>query len=449
MIYARISEKVERAYRSNVLSSTFDVSFDWFERADDEESDNSPLKLTEFPDDLGSVLVPLAFLDRGQLVSSLTVVDRAGKPALVLPSYEVNLIHLSMARTFVAKIDSGASSTYLSEIEPDFRGLLAHSEPPSLDEIGEIVRRVSELLGAEGDPDLVETFLDYIKDALIFNPVCVAVPLAELSALGWPRISTYVVNLRSPNIEFDPSSRGAGFLSRAGDFVRLALGVGTNRFYVRLGNATRARSYHLEVTGPPGTYLAEQGMITTGATDAGSISISAIVEPPVGQRRAKLYVREVQSPPGSVPTFVAKFVERSPGSFYPASIGLLAVSLLLSVLNSLPSGLRTIDSPGVAPLASLLVALPLGAVALFGIDAYRKYRHPGLLSLFFTSLAFLVSVAAIGLLVLGQTSSLTDRFWATLTLVAWAGFFGAASTWLLRTSIESSRRRGPRRSQGA
>jgi len=163
---------------------------------------------------------------------------------------------------------------------------------------------------------------------------------------------------------------GGSFTERLADHVRLFLGVRPAIVTCSLMESTRCRSYHLELFGPEGTYLARQRLVDAGGSNAREpvkdIKYNWLDR--YGQEYGHLYIRNRH--PGDLRRlqYSAHFYERSPGSIAPAALSAIAAAGLISLAAAIKLIIRE-NSNVPADIVAILLTLPIVAGSWAGIEA--------------------------------------------------------------------------------
>ncbi|UUW90436.1 hypothetical protein [Pimelobacter simplex] len=165
-------------------------------------------------------------------------------------------------------------------------------------------------------------------------------------------------------------SYGQGRRERFSEWVRAQLGVRSVRISIPLASSNRARSYHLEVLGPEGTYLAAQRLIDSKGDWIGT-EVPCKLTPRNGQRFSHLYVsghRDARlgiNARLSTAHYVASFFERPPGQVAAATLvawGGVAVTLLAATARLVEGAV--VESTDVV---AILLSVPAALSAWLGL----------------------------------------------------------------------------------
>lgn len=207
------------------------------------------------------------------------------------------------------------------------------------------------------------------------------------------------------------------------DWLRSILGIPSSIFYFPLANSWRARSYHLQVTGRAGTYLARQGLADLlgeqlDTNDVVPYYATAIdMRPRVGQRHAHLYARSGNTLLSSI-LYETRFYERLPGSTVGPLISSLVSMFAVQLCAAVQLGIA--DDPQHGSLLVLALTVP----AAIGTWAGFSSTGPGrLITRLSTVATIIINVIAAGLfLVLPKADGAKqmvdqDQFWVWTLLV--------------------------------
>ncbi|MBA4247965.1 MAG: hypothetical protein C0444_06690 [Microbacterium sp.] len=439
--YERISERVELGHVSLVrrVSYTCDLlAFRSVVRAG-HPSVNAMERI-----DIGksetSLVVPLQLVRRGSLGGGLRVLDDNGKTASTVSSYDLSIFLISVFRSLVKRIALSSLPLYIKDIEPAVSKALRARTVMDVGAREELLDRFQSLLsGAPGHRvpiELMELLIDW-------HPICVTVPPSRVAKMKWPDSIRFTIErrdnseLRDQTVESDDGDS----VLRALDGLRLLLGVPINRIYVSVADADRARSYHLEVCGPAGTYVARQAFSVMPPEAASEINLEAFVSPRQGQRRARALVTGLERSEGAARAkvfFAVKFFERSPGSFGVTTIASLLLSLAAWLLFVASSNGQAVQQT----VAGVLLALPAAAVALSGLDSRREYRQPSLLSMGLNGAMLFAVSASLFVVLVPLDQALRTDLWRVVVVFASFTLVVSTATWIIRAATERILRNG-------
>lgn len=439
--YERISERVELGHVSLIRRVSYSCDLLAFRAAP--QAKNPGVVVMERVDvgPVGtSLVVPLHLVRRGSLGGGLRVLDEGGKGVSTVGSYDLVILQLGIFRSLVKKIAPMSLPNYVSSVEPDVSaGLRSRTLLPK-GTTAELLARFNSVLGSAAESRVPLRLLELLLE---WHPVCVTVPARRVDEMTWPETIRYTVErrdsrpLRDQTVDNDESD---GVL-RALDGLRLLLGVPINRFYVSLADADRTRSYHLEVCGPVGTYVARQAFAVVPKEASNEVQLEAFVTPRQGQRRARAQVTQVvrsKSASNAKVFFAVKFFERTPGSFGVSTVASALLTLATWLLFFASLNAQTLPPT----VAGFLLTLPAAAVALSGLDSRREYRQASLLSMGLNGAMLLAVSASIFVLLVPVEAELGIEVWRVIAVCASFTFLVSVATWSARASTEQRLRRG-------
>lgn len=426
-----------------------------------------------------SVTVPIFATTRGQLEDRLRIWVGPDRPLDTLPTVDAVAYTAAVVRSGISAAGPDALAAYLDRrLEPQVVGFLGRSgviaqltrEEQSADALvfARLLSGILQLPHVDEKPLYrVVLLLSVLYQSY---PFIVSLPVSEIvDASGWDAATITVERRTTPSLavpSFGALWRDArswwardrrAALVRFGRFgrgklmdqVRLLFGVRSNRLAHSLGNATRARSYHLEVAGPEHTYLARQTVenIKGWEEDVELLDrIQAQASPAVGQRHSHLYIRGGERFLGRFRYSVA-FFERTPGSMAVAFMA-AASSLFLSVIVAIQevsirqTGDPTSASSFVPPsgdLFQILFAFPIVAAASGALRPDRS-QWGGVLSARVANLITIAaSLAAMWVSYLGFAIRVEarPRVWLLLILVLAIVAASCLGSWILRVRIHA------------
>jgi hypothetical protein len=431
-IFHRISEDVTQFHRSTMIKSTFTVSFAWAH--DDFAGSKSPSSSGyDTSESRGDFVVPLIVPAKGEVLDGLRVFDdRDGRVSTLTVTNQI-VFSLAVLRMFVNFGSPTALPAYMKELEPEVIRLLRRATPAADKMVRALVRKVNALPGMPKEENRVLGFGSMLSALNRWQPICATVPAEAVAKLEWPYLRRLRLERRFVGVIGPAPSFARGRIATMVDLLRMALDVRLAPIYVPLANAVRSASYHLQVAGPEGTYLAGQAILGRRPQ-----SSRASLQPRRGQRRAHLYARDFRLSDGT--HLATEFHERAPGSLASASLAALAAALVVGVL-----AMREVFSPILSsasvPLASTLLAVPIGVAALAGIDPSKEKKHPSLLSRFVSLSTILTSLLGFGLIVLSTTldieQDVTARLWTFMAFVSTGVAIVSCVSWFTRLRVES------------
>lgn len=236
----------------------------------------------------------------------------------------------------------------------------------------------------------------------------------------------------------------AGFLIATRDRIRRLLGIRPAIIGGFLRNANRAASYHIQIRGPEGSYLARQRIAQAPSGEQVDLSDSQYaLRSRLGQRVAHLYIRNGKNFKRRY--LVCHFFERVPGSLGAATMSALgaAVLVVIGAITSLGYGHLGRTSPD---LVAVLLAFPAIAGGWLGLDQVHNIFGGVLMarmSLIVTIVTALTASAfyALGPSDTGSTAAFSARpglaVWMMLSGVAIINLAACMGGWLLRANVEA------------
>lgn len=419
-LFERITESAVPWHRSVRMSSTYTVSIGRL------PSSVQPLDL----------VIPLFLFPRGQLQDGLRVFEGGDKRVSTIPQRHVVAFSAAVARDQIRGCGKAAYREYLESVEPTVLSLWTSDQTPSRAALDRLRAEVLALPAKPKKRRALETAAGYLIELARFHPVCVAIGHEEISKSVWPHIFRFRLEHRIiPEIRLEGQ-----WLVRKADWLRLVLGVELNRINIPLVNAVRARSYHLEVAGPEGTYLASQELIGVVETAKNRVRM----QPRRAQRRAHLYLQGVEEDEvASEAQFQTAYFERSPGSFAMLTASAISAYLLACALaysrgfdlNGLIDGVGAPASNLATSVLAALLALPIGVATW---NRARQPLHPSLLSRFLTFAVIALSFATFVVAVIGIDSSTPQGVvvWVAILTALFAVSLLSVFSWVLRLAFE-------------
>lgn len=419
-LFIRISEQVSQYHRSRKTVATYSMVL-----ADGLNS----------PD--ADFVIPLRFQPKGSLSEGLKLFSPDAKRVSSLDSRRHVVYSLAVIRNLIWSFDPLPFAYYIDPangIEERVQDLIASRSvalPHNLENV------ITQLLSLPGltltkiDADTIRLLVTRLAN---FNAISVMVP--SDTERRWPNVVRYSMEFRTiPEIDDAPGAVHTSWVIRALDALRLALGVRLNRLYVPTDESLRTPSYHLEVEGPLGTYLAASELILAKANDPVVSKFEVTIQPRQGQRRAHLYIGKSAPMSGF---FATKFFERAPGSFAPATFVSLAAAVVIWLLvHQQLTGGGNVQTW----LLPALLAVPVAATALSGLEAGKEHRHPSLLSRLLALATIAISLGAFALASWFPKPTTgtahVDGLWIATGMLATVVFLTAAYTWILRLVVEN------------
>ncbi len=424
-VFERISEQAEPFHRSLLIKSTYTVRLPNLpapESIDDSDRSNSVAH---------DFVVPLFLFVKGPLQDGLRVYTGESTRVSTISSRDVLCYSAAIIRALFRAAGETLYKRYLGTLEKEVLDAIGANGPLDDMALEALENRISQLGPPTLDEDSLNTAIALISQLCRHHPVCVPIPLTKVSKRNWP--STFRFRLEYRIIPPLRSLGGDQWWTKLADWMRLALGVRLNRLFIPIPNAGRTRSYHLQVAGPTGTYLARQGT----EPPVEQLDIRAQTQPRRGQRRAHLYVQWLDHP--SEVVFSTQFFERAPGSFASTAAAGWAAAIVVGML-----ALQQIHSiqvgqlPVMSTLLPALLAVPIAVATWTRGEVARTHMHPSLLSRLLTIGTITVSLAAFAAAVVPREFwSASATVWILLSTFALALALVGTFSWFLRIAIEN------------
>lgn len=440
--YERISERVELGHVSQIRRTSFTCDVLGFRVSKEKNRPSiSIMEQVAIETQRSGIVIPLTLEARGNLGGGLRVLDDSGKPVSTVSSYDLAIFQLAVIRHLIRTSPTLSLRSYIRDVEPLVSFALRRRVAPTDLERTSMLDALRGFVAGAEQESVIMRLMTILVD---YNPICVSLNSPRLDKMVWPETVRFTVEKRKAADLNDLSSNadddGDNAL-RWLDGLRTLLGVPINRVYSPILEGDRTRSFHLEVCGPPGTYVARQAFIVTPPQAVNDVQLDAYVAPRNGQRRARAMVTAIRRKDEgqSVRVFFAvKFFERAPGSFSVSTIASLILTFVASVL--FVSSLNLVDIP--QSIAGILLSLPAASVALSGLDSRREFRQPSLLSLGLNALLLFTVALALFVLLVPQSPEAEQALWRTVLVAASISLVVSASTWITRVRAERLIRAG-------
>jgi hypothetical protein len=414
LVFARLSEQVMLYHRSIKVTVNYTLTLE-------------PGKADSDTD----YVVPLFSSTKGEILDGLKVTNGDGKRVSTLDSTNSAIFCAAVIRSVIRT--AGALSTYAgSDLEARIWKAIVSADRPDDDVIKELLGEVRALSRDPKKKDVLEVAARIVEQVAPKNLVSVLIAREDVTKKAWPHAHRFGLERRL--IAPIDAPQGATPIQIALDDVRLALGIPLNRVFYDAASAIKARSYHLVIEGPEGTYLAANEILQT---DEGKATFSAQIKPREGQRRGHIYITGAKGT-GTIDV-AANFFERAPGSFVGSTLSAAAATFVIFLLSiTEPVRLASQSQAVQTWLLPALLAIPLAVSTLAGFESLRTPRHPSLLArgLGFTTIA--LCLAAFALASLG--SILTDLAlcgWKVLPLIGVAVTLCSFASWMMRIVLQN------------
>lgn len=406
-VFERISEFAQPYHRSLMLSTSYVVA----------------LHREVDPDDQPDFAVPLFLFPKGTVQDGLRVYRNESRVS-TLSTCDVLTMSFAVLRSLFYAAGTHAYTAYLQTLEADIIELVSSFRAPADQKIHEIRLRILAL-ASPGGYELLSTASALVDQLSRHHAVCATIQADEMRAREWPWTFRFKLEYRliPPLLPLGKEP----WWRRLGDAIRLALGVRLNRIFMPIPNAYRTTSYHLQVSGPEGTYLARQGTIPP----VERLDIRAVIQPRRGQRRAHAYIQHLDYD-GEV-LFATQFFERAPGSFATTTASAWAAWV---VVGAIALREQIASEEPFSFLLPALLAVPI-AVASWNRGNARALEHPSLLSRGLTFLNILLClVVFVAAIVPATLVAIPGIVWNSFASVALALALVSTFAWVLRLAVE-------------
>lgn len=425
----RISEHVESYHRSHLIRSTFAV------RVDDPGARVS----AEDADEVDFVM-PLFLPTKRNLTDGVKVTNSKGIRVSTIDSDALSVYVAAVLRYALYYLAGRAAfDEYIAnDHELERAALLAVASPDvPVDQLNDVTDRLLMLPADPGREPLLQVAADFVRELAKGRPICVVIPATEVREQKWPSSFRYTLERRIiPPTEPAPSGAARIKYGALLDHLRLALGVRLNRIYFPLSNAYRTGSYHLEIAGPVGTYLAGDEFIPPALAPSARLQFQGSNQALYGQRRSHLYVHGLDGQEGAY--YFAKFFERAPGSFAGATIASVVSTVLIIVLELMNASADKGVQSHISSVVPTLLALPVGIAAFVGLEAAQGTRHPSLLSRLVVFATATLSLSAFVLAAARGLNGATPQWaWQLLLWTSVGTTLVSLLTWGLRLVVEN------------
>ena len=416
----RISETVEPLTRSIFVRTTYTIAV--------------PREIHS-----GELVLPIKRQAKGKLETGLKFLGPGGERISSLSQLGTNIYLVAVIRFLVWTVGKKALNDYQKYLEPDVVKAIASpaNSPAAKSVVGD---EFSRKLWNLKDPDKFKYTLHLVEHLIVMSAedqfICIArdyvgIADGEHSALGRRlRISSERRSL--PSIQLTPPRGPQTWYRQKMDDARRLFGVRPTIVYFALANADRAQSYHAEVKGPDGTYLARQEIRSTDNTLIKAKEQGFAMSARRGQRHSHLYIRGGEDFEKRV--LVTHFYERMPGSMGLATYSALAASIVIWLCAGVSLGIG--HSQGGTDLVAILLAFPVVISLWAGFD-----RAPSLLGVVMIArvtklISITLAVLAAALYVLGPLPWFPGSAqWVFLAGGATLNVSACVGSWSLRARV--------------
>ncbi|WP_338887401.1 hypothetical protein [Rhodococcus sovatensis] len=445
----RISESVEQHVRSVTINTSLTVLLPSSGAAQQShrsptvgQEDNAHLKVANnnYDDFREYLVLPLVLQGRGRLLDNFRVHDANEKRISTLTYQDALMWQVAIIRKFVRDgIGKKNFDAHYGAIEAKVIGILSSHNYSNADDALAVESSLIALSVAYDDRRRLLLAAARIVLALSeYYAGCVMVPMSSR-----PTYAKFAFERREiPHVvEQRPRGKLVGWFSPENlrDGFRAVLGVRPSSVQHPLSYVDRARSYHVQVRGPDGTYLGRQRIVDsrTGKTAAFP---NKVMRARYGQRYSHLYVRN--SWRGSQFYYESTFYERPPGSVAVSAMSSVAATFLIALVALSSMGMTSV--PFGAAVTTLL-AVPAAIGAWSGLDQSRTMVG-GVLA---ARVSALVTIAASFLAILiysllphtefGTDASLSERagyaWWVVAFSISGLNALATSGSWSLRTIV--------------
>ena len=394
--------------------------------------------------DAGSLIVlPLLMVNRGYLVDGLLLQDAQGNRIASLSHIAAVTYGIAAFRRLISVLGPSAIDRYTLELQPRIVDVLSADTPVDEVLVANLTEELKKLCGLRW-----EAIAARLSAALVelrpSYPIACYLPISHFD--HQPAVRLSVKRRVIPNLN-RRTPKPAGLLEgistlvvRAENLFRAFLGIRSSAVAFPLNNADRASSYHVELRGPEGTFLARQRVVDRATRRDANLSKQQYrMQSRRGQRLAHLYVRN-----GSgfyERYFKATFFERMPGSVGPAALSALAAAALISLatwVNLIQTGADGTD------LVAVLLAFPAIASAWAGFGQSASLLRGTLAARVISALTIGLSIAASFLHILTPAVAPGGpilerpyaRPWLIVLVTSGLNALVATGSWLMRGLVE-------------
>lgn len=370
-----------------------------------------------------SAIVPVLLLEKGYLQDFREVSDAAGKSLSVLTFFESTALALAVIERMVKSgFDRDWDPSQITAYRAHEDRILRAIGSRSLDEneaqnLTRALDGLSRLKPSSDHPSRIDEAGLLITLLHKYYAVCVELP-GSASGLQIVNIRDHVIpksNMR------DPSKRSLAGLA---GLIRSMTGSRPARYWVSCRLAMFARSYHLELVGPDGLYLARQRFFHPDRDVLEGAGVYDRWTSRRGQRFAHLYLRAAHRYRGEI---VAQFgfIERPPGSLAFATVAAFATSSVITLAWLAPP-----ESERYLPfLAATLLTFPAASAVIAGFNAPSNFVGVMAFSRIGVAANLAIAIGASAMIVL-QPSLLAFALVASVLNTLFLAYW-----WLLRSAL--------------
>jgi hypothetical protein len=320
----------------------------------------------------GQLIVPVFRVTRGTVLTGLRLYGPDGERVSSLGQADSLAYAFAVVRTMLSELPS-ALDEYCRVIEPLLMKHVlnaAQGGEPNDEAVITLLEAVENLTGVERK--LSEAIAQYVTAHLQYNFVCVVVDAPAVAADPVPRTFRLAVERAEPKEAATRQLIGKelGWVARVVllwlPALRRFAGVETTIYQYPLELAALTRSYHLEIAGPRGTYLAKQAVQPAAGKElTPAAGTSIVLTPRTGQRFSHTYIRNSATDFRGV-SVANTFYERPPGAVLLAWLS-AAAAWVIVLLCALKALLRPEVNEPHADLVAVLLAFPPGIALWAGV----------------------------------------------------------------------------------
>lgn len=438
-VFSRITEHVESYHRSIKVRTTYTALIAPPVDAQDAQSLDEQVDGGQ-PDPILGYVLPLHLPSRGRILNGLRLFDEKNSRVSTLDAQQVSTFSAAVIRLLIRNVSEFTFRQYLDTVEESVLQLICGFTPASDQQISAVIEEILVLSAPVGTGQQLKLATRVVKQLAKVHPVCVTVPENKVREAGWPYGHRFTMERRiMPSIDVVIAQKKLAWPRQVADLLREVLGVRLNRIYYVLSASTRAKSYHVEIEGPEGTYLAGDELLFPAASDGEELNGSTT--PRLGQRRSHTYVNRNTY---AEPVFIAtRFYERAPGSFATTTLSALAATVVVWLIALNETASATALAAGKAPLTQqtwlipALLAVPLAVATLSGLDLSKVPKHPSLLSRGINLATVGLVIAAFVFSSLGHDKiDVPPHLWILLPGLGVSLVIVSGVTWILRLTLE-------------
>ncbi|MEO6533929.1 MAG: hypothetical protein ABIO06_10205 [Pseudolysinimonas sp.] len=401
----------------------------------------------------GPLIFPVMMQRKGVLEHGLRLYRHDGSRVPTLSERSSIVYSAAYIRFYIWSAGSDAYLAYLGNLEKEVLALITEiAVEERAAKLDRVEKRILKLPSDPGNKPLLSMAIRAIRRLASRFLIAVIVNYVRPEP-GIPRSSqirlTAERRVIAQIVRHRPKPRGSGMrreqllrwargvFGRLMDRIRLSFGVTPTVIQFVLENADRAATYHLEITGPPGTYLAEQSLIDDDG-DPTDLPPNTALQARLGQRHSHLYVRQGTD-------FVSRFLvnnfyERTPGSMARASLVALSAATIVWIcavikLQWIPTHVQSTD------LVAVLLAFPAVAAAWSGIDQAAALRGGVLVAKVSSFVTLILALAASALYIVDPSGTPAEQhlktvLWTLILAGVSLNLVATIGSWRLRAGIQ-------------